>query len=403
MKKRVLSVLLITVIVSSIFTGCGKKESSVNVGNSNDVTVEVEKEEITEQNTEKEDSFIENFTQELEDAELFESKSDIASYEDVEELLGQEIASGVEVDGVKYRIYENGAEVSNTGTTISNVIKEEVEYEGNTYLVISMNCELGYQDTESFEVPSHIKYIYPKITNTYAVKNITIPETVEYFIASSKGTAGGDSALESITFPDNLNTDKAWRDVFSYCYNLKSVIIPEGVESLEETFKYCNSLESVSIPSSVKKICGNTFMDCFALSEVIIPEGVEKIDSAFCGSSITSLSIPSSVKEFNLYIYSCNNLEELIIPETVEVISGRNEIDDCKNLKRIEINGGDPNSSCNLRVSDCPALETIICPDNISGLSINNDDISNIVIYVPENKVDEFKEKYPEYNIVAKD
>ena len=35
--------------------------------------------------------------------------------------------------------------------------------------------------------------------------------------------------------------------------------------------------------------------------------------------------------------------------------------------------------------------------------SINNDDISNIVIYVPENKVDEFKEKYPEYNIVAKD
>lgn len=51
--------------------------------------------------------------------------------------------------------------------------------------------------------------------------------------------------------------------------NLKKILIPEGVTSIEESaFCACSSLPSISIPSSVTSIGKYAFSDCSALTEL---------------------------------------------------------------------------------------------------------------------------------------
>ena len=87
-------------------------------------------------------------------------------------------------------------------------------------------------------------------------------------------------------------------EVFSSCYKLTSVEIPEGITSIgNRAFYYCSNLKSVMIPSSVTSIGNEVFCYCKSLTSVDIPEGISKIgDSMFYGcESLTSIEIPPSV------------------------------------------------------------------------------------------------------------
>ena len=50
---------------------------------------------------------------------------------------------------------------------------------------------------------------------------------------------------------------------FSGCTGLTSVVIPEGVEEIQEfTFKKCTALTDVSLPKSLKRVSFDAFYDC---------------------------------------------------------------------------------------------------------------------------------------------
>jgi hypothetical protein len=56
-----------------------------------------------------------------------------------------------------------------------------------------------------------------------------------------------------------------------YCSNLKTIIIPEGVTSINYyAFEGCKTLESVSLPSSISSIESGAFAYCEKLSSVTI-------------------------------------------------------------------------------------------------------------------------------------
>ena len=49
---------------------------------------------------------------------------------------------------------------------------------------------------------------------------------------------------------------------FSSCYKLKSVVLPEGMTTIEaDAFAGCDSLEKIVIPSTVKYIAGSAFSE----------------------------------------------------------------------------------------------------------------------------------------------
>ena len=71
------------------------------------------------------------------------------------------------------------------------------------------------------------------------------------------------------------------RYAFNFCYSLASVIIPDGVKSIDySAFSSCYSLGSVVIPDSVTSIGSSVFYQCYSLASVIIPDGVKSIDSS---------------------------------------------------------------------------------------------------------------------------
>lgn len=87
--------------------------------------------------------------------------------------------------------------------------------------------------------------------------NMEIPETVTKI---SKG-AFSSTRVKRISFSDKVKEIGA--GCFYSCSNLKEVVLPNGLLTIEENmFKDCKNLECVKIPSSVKQIKPLAFEDC---------------------------------------------------------------------------------------------------------------------------------------------
>ena len=128
--------------------------------------------------------------------------------------------------------------------------------------------------------------------------------------------------------------------IFSYCENLRSVIIPEGVLRIEESAFYgCRSLKEIRLPESLETIGEWAFQDCYSLESLIIPTNVKEIGRmAFCISSEGKSRKRIDVHPDNLHFASVDgvlftkDMKELIkyppgsrrrkyrIPKTVEAL-----------------------------------------------------------------------------------
>ena len=130
-----------------------------------------------------------------------------------------------------------------------------------------------------------------------------------------------ETTLESVVIPARYNNrpvTEIYPDAFSDCVSLKSVTIPDTIETIgSNAFAGCTTLETVALPESLREIGMEAFLNCTSLKVLTIPENVERIDSfAFMGcSSITSVEIPMSVKYLGSEIFaSCSSLSSLTIP-----------------------------------------------------------------------------------------
>ena len=62
-------------------------------------------------------------------------------------------------------------------------------------------------------------------------------------------------------------------------YELKTLILPEGVESVKDSFIGLTSIESVELPSSLKEIDDKAFFAAYDLKRLTVPASVESIGS----------------------------------------------------------------------------------------------------------------------------
>ena len=83
---------------------------------------------------------------------------------------------------------------------------------------------------------------------------------------------------------------------FSSCWNLKSVVIPEGITSI-----------------------GNSTFSDSGITSVIIPEGVTSIGNyVFSGCDLTSIELPESLRSLGEGVFSyCYDLKSISIPAGV--------------------------------------------------------------------------------------
>ena len=89
-------------------------------------------------------------------------------------------------------------------------------------------------------------------------------------------------------------------EAFQRCYNLKEVILHEGLQKIGwRAFQFCSSLSSITLPSTITDIGNYAFSFCRNLRDVILNEGLQKIGWLAFGNCtpLESITFPSTVIE----------------------------------------------------------------------------------------------------------
>lgn len=204
---------------------------------------------------------------------------------------------------------------------------------------------------------------------------------------------------------------------FSKCQNLKSVIIPTTIQSLNATFMFCKNLEHVIINSDVKTLGDMTFYGCTNLISITLanPNKVQELgmrcfynsiklvsiphlpslamigdscfkqcesftglnidlvqhipDSCFYGTKISAISVSSHLLTIGNYSFYGTLLNSFSCPENLEMI-GFGAFAQCLKLSVFSFNSK-ISSIQNQTFINCTELKSISIPDNI--VDINND------------------------------
>ena len=237
-----------------------------------------------------------------------------------------------------------------------------------------------------------------------------------------------ESSVETITLSSSMK--KLNHYTFYYCRSLRSVIIPEGVETIgEKVFYRCDNLQSITIPKSMKLIGDiygtvppGTFWECNKLEKVIIsdlaawcnikfnygynplyyahhlylgdheitdlviPEGVTSISeyAFYGGSNFTSLTIPETVTSIGYSAFSgCTGLSSLTIPQSVTTIE-YGAFESCTGLKEI-LSWGEA-TTLDHTFSQCTGLTSITIPNSVEYIEGAFSGCSNITsINIPSS------------------
>lgn len=113
-------------------------------------------------------------------------------------------------------------------------------------------------------------------------------------------------------------------NAFTNCYNLTSIVIPEGVTVLGTgILQFCYGLTSIVIPDSVTSINSNVLKHCTMLQSVIMPKNIIQIQSeafATCErltkydfSQATAVPTLSDVRAFG----SINKICKIVVPDNL--------------------------------------------------------------------------------------
>ena len=213
--------------------------------------------------------------------------------------------------------------------------------------------------------------------------------------------------IKSITFDADSHVQTIGLHAFEGCTSLKSIILPNGVTSIEDgAFYYCSSLKDVVIPDSVESIGSQLFWECTSIEkvnylgtidqwaeiniesdllnniklyvndvlveDVVLTTATKISDGAFYGyTTLTSIAISDSVTSIGENAFSgCTSLKEVSISENSRLDSiGERAFYDCTSLESITI-PGNVTSIGESAFRGCTSLESITIPDSVKSIGL---------------------------------
>ena len=189
---------------------------------------------------------------------------------------------------------------------------------------------------ENIELPANlIKIGKEAFCGNVRLKSIIIPDSVESF---GEGAFFSCESLADVNIPDGI---KEIPD-HCFCWNfaITKIVLPESVEYIgPDAFSYCDQLKDVNIPSKVRYI-GKSAFEYAAMESVTIPDGVTCIDdNTFNGCEyLKAVKLPDSIKDINGEAFKgCKELVSINIPASLATI-GNSAFSGCTSLEDIPIN-----------------------------------------------------------------
>ena len=208
--------------------------------------------------------------------------------------------------------------------------------------------------------------------NCTGLTGVIFPDTVEYI-----------SGFENCRMLTRVRWSAGLKKIKLGAFDgtaLETLVLPEGVEILENAFKNCTELKSVSLPSTLTKI-GNSygvppFSGCHSLESIEIAEGNEvyasdgncimrKADNTLV-LGLKASKIPSYTEHIGSHAFRDSGAESIALPEGVTSI-GDYAFAHNDRLKEITL----PQSLTSIgwyAFSDCFALGKIAIPDGVTEL-----------------------------------
>lgn len=175
------------------------------------------------------------------------------------------------------------------------------------------------------------------------------------------------TSLSSICLPNTIK--RIERETFSGCTSLEHVTLPNKLSSIaDNTFYNCSSLKTIILPNTLQSIGAYVFANCGQLNNIELPTTLTTIGSyAFSGcNSLTSILIPESLTNLGSGAFEkCSNLESVIFDNSVVGIQN-SCFQNCTNLKNVEL--GKVTSIVDA-FKNCIKLESIIIPNSVESLS----------------------------------
>ena len=216
------------------------------------------------------------------------------------------------------------------------------------------------------------------------VGDITIPSELDgHSVVSIRNSAFSYCRdLTSINVPEGVTSIGNY--AFYTCDSLTSINIPGGVTSIEDsTFSGCSRLANIEIPSSVTSIGNSAFSSCISLTSINIPEGVTSIgEGAFSGCrSLTSINVEENNQSYcsedgvlfnkdktELIQYPSKKADkQYVIPNSVTSIGEYSAFEGCSSLTSIEIPSG-VTSIGNRTFFGCSSLTSINIPSSVTSI-----------------------------------
>ena len=122
--------------------------------------------------------------------------------------------------------------------------------------------------------------------------------------------------LKSLILPDNLQT--IGEHGLAYL-SIESIEIPASVTSLGRyAFQECKELSEVKLSGEITSIPEGCFYGCGKLSKIEMPASVEKLESqAFYNCALDDFTLFQNILSFGSYAFSGNNFKELSLTDKI--------------------------------------------------------------------------------------
>ncbi len=225
--------------------------------------------------------------------------------------------------------------------------------EGITYL--GKSAFNGCSSLTSVDIPENVNFIDESaFSGCSSLTSIALPYLLK---AGASSMFNNCTSLESIDL-GGVKTFKS--SMFSGCTALESFVFPEGSVAANSMFKGCTKLSSVTLSDDMTSIPESMFSGCTALKSIDLKNVTSIGASAFSGTGITELTVPSTITS-NGIDRSFQNMASLtkIVLEPSYLVIPYQAFSGCTKLGAIEICG-----TVNLNVpnafNNCTKLDTFI-------------------------------------------
>lgn len=133
------------------------------------------------------------------------------------------------------------------------------------------------------------------------------------YVPESVTVIGDMTSLENLEQVDGCEGLEIIREGFRDCKSLKSIRLPDNMVEIGSAFVRCNSLTSFRFPAGAEYISSGFLSECENLSEVIIPDTVTSIPSrAFSKCpKLTSITIPASVTTLGQDVFFKSGIKDI--------------------------------------------------------------------------------------------